>query len=177
MSILPSVRSSTSWSVQGIMKEKGTDESLSSPKVMEVGPITCVGGGDVVGVVTPLVGGEAQAFHDDQVVELPLIHHHRRQPPFSTTDINNQRPSSFALRDFSLIYHSVPVPLLISSSPVSFTCLSFLLSRSFCCVVVLAVSCILGVLIGIRTIFVCNEFVSELFLARFFFLIRVGTVF
>ena len=28
------------------------------------------GGGDVVGVVTPLVGGVAQAFHDDQVVEL-----------------------------------------------------------------------------------------------------------
>ena len=25
---------------------------------------------DVVGVVTPLVGGVAQAFHDDQVVEL-----------------------------------------------------------------------------------------------------------
>ena len=31
---------------------------------------TCEGGGDVVSVVTPLVGGEAQAFHDDQVVEL-----------------------------------------------------------------------------------------------------------
>ena len=30
----------------------------------------CEGGGDVVGVVTPLVGGVAQAFHDDQVVEL-----------------------------------------------------------------------------------------------------------
>ena len=28
------------------------------------------GGGDVVGVVSPLVGGEAQAFHGDQVVEL-----------------------------------------------------------------------------------------------------------
>ena len=28
------------------------------------------GGGDVVGVVTPFVGGVAQAFHDDQVVEL-----------------------------------------------------------------------------------------------------------
>ena len=25
---------------------------------------------DVVGVVTPIVGGVAQAFHDDQVVEL-----------------------------------------------------------------------------------------------------------
>ena len=30
----------------------------------------CEGGGDVVGVVTPLVGGVAQSFHDDQVVEL-----------------------------------------------------------------------------------------------------------
>ena len=30
----------------------------------------CEGCGDVVGVVTPLVGGEAQAFHDDRVVEL-----------------------------------------------------------------------------------------------------------
>ena len=30
----------------------------------------CEGGGDVVGVVTPLVGGVAQAFHDYQVVEL-----------------------------------------------------------------------------------------------------------
>ena len=29
----------------------------------------CEGGGDVVGVVTPLVGGVA-AFHDDRVVEL-----------------------------------------------------------------------------------------------------------
>ena len=32
----------------------------------------CEGGGDVVGVVTPLVGGVAQAFHDDQVVELKV---------------------------------------------------------------------------------------------------------
>ena len=30
----------------------------------------CEGGGDVVGVLTLLVGGVAQAFHDDQVVEL-----------------------------------------------------------------------------------------------------------
>ena len=30
----------------------------------------CEGGGDVVGVVTPLVGGAAQAFHGDQVVEV-----------------------------------------------------------------------------------------------------------
>ena len=52
------------------MKEKGTDESLSSLKANEVGLITCEGGGDVAGVVTPLVGGVAQAFHDDRVVEL-----------------------------------------------------------------------------------------------------------
>ena len=32
----------------------------------------CEGGGDVVGVVTPLVGGVAQAFHGDQVVELSV---------------------------------------------------------------------------------------------------------
>ena len=32
----------------------------------------CEGGGDVVGVVTPLVGGVAQAFHDDRVVELSV---------------------------------------------------------------------------------------------------------
>ena len=30
----------------------------------------CEGGGDVVGVLTPLVGGVAQDFHDDRVVEL-----------------------------------------------------------------------------------------------------------
>ena len=30
-------------------------------------------GGDVVGVVTPLVGGVAQAFHGDQVVELSVL--------------------------------------------------------------------------------------------------------
>ena len=31
---------------------------------------SCEGGGDVVGVLTPLVSGVAQAFHDDRVVEL-----------------------------------------------------------------------------------------------------------
>ena len=31
---------------------------------------TCEGSGDVVGVLTLLVGGAAQAFHDDRVVEL-----------------------------------------------------------------------------------------------------------
>ena len=30
----------------------------------------CEGGGDVVGVLTLLVGGEAQAFRDHRVVEL-----------------------------------------------------------------------------------------------------------
>ena len=37
VSISPSVTSSTAWSVEGIMKEKGTDESLSSPKVRRLG--------------------------------------------------------------------------------------------------------------------------------------------
>ena len=32
--------------------------------------VRCEGGGDVVGVLTLLVGGVAQAFHDDRVVEL-----------------------------------------------------------------------------------------------------------
>ena len=32
--------------------------------------IICEGGGDVVGVVTPLVGGVAQVLHGDQIVEL-----------------------------------------------------------------------------------------------------------
>ena len=36
----------------------------------DVGLITCEGCGDVVGVLTLLVGGVAQAFHDDRVVEL-----------------------------------------------------------------------------------------------------------
>ena len=36
----------------------------------EVGLITCEGSGDVVGVLTLLVGGVAQASHDDRVVEL-----------------------------------------------------------------------------------------------------------
>ena len=33
----------------------------------------CEGGGDVVGVVTPLVRGGAQVLHDDQVVELSVL--------------------------------------------------------------------------------------------------------
>ena len=32
--------------------------------------VVCEGSGDVVGVFTLLVGGVAQAFHDDRVVEL-----------------------------------------------------------------------------------------------------------
>ena len=32
----------------------------------------CEGSGDVVGVLTLLVGGVAQAFHDDRVVELTV---------------------------------------------------------------------------------------------------------
>ena len=32
--------------------------------------VLCEGSGDVVGVLTLLVGGVAQAFHDDRVVEL-----------------------------------------------------------------------------------------------------------
>ena len=34
---------------------------------------TCEGGGDVVGVVTPLVRGGAQVLHGDQVVELSVL--------------------------------------------------------------------------------------------------------
>ena len=36
----------------------------------ELGLVTCEGSGDVVGVLTLFVGGVAQAFHDDKVVEL-----------------------------------------------------------------------------------------------------------
>ena len=38
-----------------------------------VGLITCEGGVDVVGVVTPLVRGGAQVLHGDQVVELSVL--------------------------------------------------------------------------------------------------------
>ena len=38
----------------------------------EDGSSQCEEGGDVVGVVTSLVGGVAQAFHGDQVVELSV---------------------------------------------------------------------------------------------------------
>ena len=40
------------------------------PKTLTETSRVCEGGGDVVGVLTPLVGGVAQAFHDDRVVEL-----------------------------------------------------------------------------------------------------------
>ena len=52
------------------MKEKGTDESLSSPKVRRVGLITCVRGEGVQGVLTLFCSGAAQVCHDDRVVEL-----------------------------------------------------------------------------------------------------------
>ena len=52
------------------MWEKGTLGVAELAEDHVVGLITCEGGGDVVGVVTLLVGGVAQAFHDDQVVEL-----------------------------------------------------------------------------------------------------------
>ena len=39
---------------------------------MAVGLITCEGGGDVVGVVTPVCRGVAQVFHD-LLVELRLL--------------------------------------------------------------------------------------------------------
>ena len=44
--------------------------SASFPTPAFTASAYCEGGGDVAGVVTPLVGGVAQAVHDDQVVEL-----------------------------------------------------------------------------------------------------------
>ena len=38
-----------------------------------VGLITCEGGVDVISVVTPLVRGDAQVLHGDQVVELSVL--------------------------------------------------------------------------------------------------------
>ena len=52
------------------MKEKGTDESLSSPKVTKFGLITCVRDEGVQGVLTLFCSGAAQVCHDDRVVEL-----------------------------------------------------------------------------------------------------------
>ena len=49
----------------------GSEFLSGSPSALRVSHMFLLaGGGDVVGVVTPLVGGVAQAFHDDQVVEL-----------------------------------------------------------------------------------------------------------
>ena len=45
-------------------------ESQSEEYQRQARHAICEGGGDVVGVVTPLVGGVAQAFHDDRVVKL-----------------------------------------------------------------------------------------------------------
>ena len=70
MSILPSVTSSMSWSDDGIMKEKETDESLSSPKVRTLG--LCEGVGGVRGALTLFCSGVAQTCHDDRVVELKV---------------------------------------------------------------------------------------------------------
>ena len=39
---------------------------------MDVASGSCEGGGDVVGVLTLLVGGVAQTFHGDRVVELTV---------------------------------------------------------------------------------------------------------
>ena len=37
---------------------------------VKLSSLLCEGSGDVVGVLTLLIGGVAQAFHDDRVVEL-----------------------------------------------------------------------------------------------------------
>ena len=52
------------------MKETGTDESLSSPKVRRLGLITCGRGEDVQGVLTLFGRGKAQVCHDLRAVEL-----------------------------------------------------------------------------------------------------------
>ena len=46
---------------------------LELVEVMAVGLITCGEVEDVVGALTPVVGGVAQVFHGDQVVELRLL--------------------------------------------------------------------------------------------------------
>ena len=55
----------TKW----VVTNKGTPEK-PNVRARWVAQEYCEGGVDVVGVVTPLVGGVAQAFHDDRVVEL-----------------------------------------------------------------------------------------------------------
>ena len=54
------------------MKEKGTDEFWSSSKSWAVRLITCGEVEDVVGVLTPVVGGVTQVFYD-LLVELLLL--------------------------------------------------------------------------------------------------------
>ena len=49
---------------------KGTDESLSSPKVRRLGSQLCVRGEGVQGVLTLICSGVAQTCHDVRVVEL-----------------------------------------------------------------------------------------------------------
>ena len=39
---------------------------------VKLSSLLCEGCGDVVGVLTLLIGGVAQAFHDDRVVELKV---------------------------------------------------------------------------------------------------------
>ena len=53
------------YSLQNTTSFQNQDQEMTSVLFQ-----ICEGGGDVAGVVTPLVGGVAQAFHDDQVVEL-----------------------------------------------------------------------------------------------------------
>ena len=67
MSISPSVRSSTSWSAAGILKE-----SLELVEVMGLGLITCGGNEDVISVLTLVCRGVAQVFHV-LLVELRLL--------------------------------------------------------------------------------------------------------
>ena len=51
---------------------EGTWRFVELAEGHEVGLITCEGGVDVVGVVTPLVRGDVQVLHGDQVVELSV---------------------------------------------------------------------------------------------------------
>ena len=55
------------WPNQDGQNWIGQSRSLPVPPTTSQG---CEGSGDVVGVLTLLVGGIAQAFHDDRVVEL-----------------------------------------------------------------------------------------------------------
>ena len=59
-----------SWSEDVIIVGEGTLRVVELAEGHAVGLISCEGDGDVVGVVTPLVRGVAQAFRDDRDVEL-----------------------------------------------------------------------------------------------------------